>query len=423
MQAALGREGIVEGVDYRGVPVIADVRRVPDSPWFLVARMDTSEVYAPLRERLWEIVGLAGVLLLGAAGATGLVWRQQNMRFYRERYRAAEALRWSENQLQVTLEATADGILTVDNRGKVLRVNRRFAELWRVPQSLLTNRDDQALLAFVLSQLSEPEAFLKKVQSLYGSAETDLDTLFFKDGRCFERYSSPMLIEGAVIGRVWAFRDITERRRVDESLRNSEANYRALFTHSADGILIADLETKMFKYANPAICHLLGYTEDEFRTLNVSNISPKDALSHVVAEFEAQARGEKTLAAALSFLRKDGTIIYADVNATTVTIDDRQCLVGFFRDVTERRRADDAAHREKNLNQDIVDSLPGLFYILDEHGHSLRWNRALSEVSGYSDEVSPACLCWISSRSRTRAWLPREYSRCSQPERPSSKAP
>jgi PAS domain S-box-containing protein len=106
--AVLGREGMVEGVDYRGVPVIAQVRRVPDAPWFLVARMDTSEVYAPLGERWWAIVGLGGVLLLSAAGAAGSVWRQQNMRFYRERYQAAEALRESERQLR---QAEADAHL------------------------------------------------------------------------------------------------------------------------------------------------------------------------------------------------------------------------------------------------------------------------------------------------------------------------
>jgi len=92
VQVALGHEGIVEGRDYRGVPVIANVRPVPDSPWFLVARMDTSEVYAPVRERLWGIAILVCVLLFGSGAGVGLVWRRQRVQFYRERSEKAEAL-------------------------------------------------------------------------------------------------------------------------------------------------------------------------------------------------------------------------------------------------------------------------------------------------------------------------------------------
>ncbi|GEM_PF-475026 len=92
VQAVLGREGIMEGLDYRGVSVMAGLRAVPDSPWFLVARMDEAEVYAPLREKLWEVVFLIVILLLGAGAVLGLVWRNQKSRFYRERYKAAEAL-------------------------------------------------------------------------------------------------------------------------------------------------------------------------------------------------------------------------------------------------------------------------------------------------------------------------------------------
>ena len=73
-------------------------------------------------------------------------------------------------------------------------------------------------------------------------------------------------------------RDITERKRAEETLRESEARYRTLFDKSADGILIADIETKKFKYANPAMCRMLGYTEDELRTMSVPDIHPKDAL-------------------------------------------------------------------------------------------------------------------------------------------------
>ena len=88
VQAALGREGFMEGVDYRGVPVLAHLRSVPGSPWYLVARMDLSEVYAPVRERLRHTVFLDGALLLAAATGVGLFWRRQRARFYKERYEA-----------------------------------------------------------------------------------------------------------------------------------------------------------------------------------------------------------------------------------------------------------------------------------------------------------------------------------------------
>lgn len=136
-----------------------------------------------------------------------------------ERLRAEKALRASEAQLQVILESTDDGILAVDLKGKVLKTNHRFAEIWQIPKSLIDNGDDQALLAHVLDQLSDPAAFLEKVQSLYASGATDLDLINFKDGRCFERFSSPMLEGGAVRGRVWSFRDITERKQAELLLR------------------------------------------------------------------------------------------------------------------------------------------------------------------------------------------------------------
>jgi len=123
VKAALGQEGIVEGVDYRGEPVIADVRAVPDSPWFLVARIDISEVYAPVKQLLWLMVVLVGALLLGAGAAVGFVWRHQSARFYRERYEAAEALRGSRESLSRLIETTPAGITFVDGSGRITFAN------------------------------------------------------------------------------------------------------------------------------------------------------------------------------------------------------------------------------------------------------------------------------------------------------------
>ena len=139
--------------------------------------------------------------------------------------------------------------------------------------------------------------------------------------------------------------EVAEHRKAEEALRDSEARYRTLFEASADGILIADNETKAFRYANPALCRMLGYTEEELGTMGVADIHPRDALPGVLAEFEARARGEKTLAADTPCLRKDGTVVYADISSAAVTIDGTACNVGFFRDITEHKQAE--AEREK----------------------------------------------------------------------------
>jgi PAS domain S-box-containing protein len=103
VQAVLGFEGIAEGIDYRGVPAIADTQRIPDSPWFMVARVDTSEVYAPLTQMLWVVLALAGALLIGAGAAVGIVWRQQKVRLYLERFEASAEIRETQEKASKTV--------------------------------------------------------------------------------------------------------------------------------------------------------------------------------------------------------------------------------------------------------------------------------------------------------------------------------
>jgi PAS domain S-box-containing protein len=119
VKAVLGQKGIVQGIDYRGAPSIAALRPVPDSPWFLVARMDISEVFGPMRKRLREILILAALLLLGTGATLGFTWRQQGARFYRDQYKATEALRESESRLSAITDSAQDAILMMDPEGRV----------------------------------------------------------------------------------------------------------------------------------------------------------------------------------------------------------------------------------------------------------------------------------------------------------------
>ncbi len=158
-----------------------------------------------------------------------------------------------------------------------------------------------------------------------------------------------LLLSGLMLWRQQRIRSYRESAEAGEALRDSEGRYRAVVEYSADGILIADLNTKMFQYANPAMCLMLGYTMDEVKTLGMSDIVPKVVLPHAVAEFEAQARGEKTLASDIPLLRRDGTLFQVDINATAIPFEGGLSMLGIFRDITERKRLEAQLRQQQKL--------------------------------------------------------------------------
>ena len=117
VKAVLGQEGILEGMDYRGVPVLADVRKVPDSPWYLVAKIDTAEVYAPLNQRMWQTVIFFGALLILCGMGLGLIIWRQRMRYYRREAEAARALQKSEERFRAQYQGSSIPTYTWQRQG------------------------------------------------------------------------------------------------------------------------------------------------------------------------------------------------------------------------------------------------------------------------------------------------------------------
>jgi PAS domain S-box-containing protein len=186
VQAAGGKEGNVEALDTRGVPIFAALRRVPDTPWYLIAKINTDEVEAPVRRRSL-MLGLGAVSLILAVGAIIVLWwRRQQFEFYRERYeaeierraleeRAAQALQESESRFRAIFEQAAIGMADSSLDARFIRVNQRFCKIMGYSREELlgltfreiTHPDDLARDEQIVAQLLRGELSSFAVEKRY----------------------------------------------------------------------------------------------------------------------------------------------------------------------------------------------------------------------------------------------------------------
>jgi two-component system cell cycle sensor histidine kinase/response regulator CckA len=298
-----------------------------------------------------------------------------------EQKKTEEGLKSALSLLSATLESTADGILVVNANGTIASYNKKFLEMWKIPSQIISTNLDSRALEFVLDQLKNPQQFISKVNELYSQPEAQsYDILEFKDGRIYERYSQPQRIGGKSVGRVWSFRDITDRRKAEEK-------YLQLFEESMDVVFISTPEGK-FIDINRAGVQLLGYSsKEEMLGISIANdlfYDPKEWQEYqrtltkegFIRDFE------------LTLRKKNGEkVIVLETN--TPVRDERGRITayrGIVRDITEKKRAQEALELQRSYFEQLFENSPAGIVVLDIADTVLTANRAFQEMFQYHIE-------------------------------------
>ena len=355
VMAANGREGIVEGVDYRGQQVVGALRRVPGTPWFLVTKVDQLEVNGPMRQRAWS----TGLLLLGMITLVGLgiglVVRHQDAKgilgqlaFERERKALAER---SEHLMR----HANDMILLSDLDGRILEANVAASEHFGC--------DSGGFRRLRLRDLRDPEStaqLLERFEALKAAGSARFESVFRRmDGTEFPAEVSARVISLGGASIVLHFiRDITERKGAEAALRASEEKFSKAFATSPDAIAINRLADGTYLNVNPSFCKMTGYLEQEL--LGHSSRAGDRGIWFEDADRVRLVTGllqhEQMLGFEAPFRAKDGHRIIGRMSAALLEIGGERCLLTITRDITrvqeaeeERRQLETRLHQSQKL--------------------------------------------------------------------------
>lgn len=255
-------------------------------------------------------------------------------------------LDWSEEYFRALIENSIDVITIIDPKGIVKYQSPNYQKVWgRDPAGEIgkdlfkdVHPDDKKLVFDEFNYLLNNPG---KTVNVEVRAQR-------QDGawRWLEVTGRNLIGDHMVQGIIVNFRDITDRKRVEMSLKESEQNFKIIFENAGDGMLLADPQTKKLLMGNKMMCQMLGYSPEEIKSLRVEDLHPEDDLPEVMEKFYKLAINEKTTVEKLPVLRKNGTVFFADISSVFIIIQGKSYLMGIFRDITKHKLEDDERARK-----------------------------------------------------------------------------
>jgi PAS domain S-box-containing protein len=246
--------------------------------------------------------------------------------------------------MRATLEAAADGILSTDEEGRITGWNVKFLEIWRMPEELAALRDIRRIRAFIAQQLKDPEGYLTRIAEIEASKEKSFDLLELTDAGLIERYSEVISVEGKLVGRVWSFRNVTERHQSDLIARRLAA----IVDNSDDAIVGKDLNSIVTSW-NKGAERIFGYSAEEMIGTSILRIIPPDRHGEEEEILSRLRRGERYDHFETVRIAKDGRQLQVSLTISPIK-DANGNVVGaskIARDITERKLEEEALSQAK----------------------------------------------------------------------------
>ena len=363
VKAALGIEGIVEGIDYRGVQVIGDVRAVPDSPWFIVVRMDLAEVYAPLKERFWLMIILVSALLVSAGAGIGLVWRQQRNRFYQKQNKSMIDLRDSEFRYRRLFEAARDGILILDaETGMIVDVNPFLVQM------LGYSREQ-----FLGKRIWELGFFKDIAASKLNFTELQQKEFIQYENLPLETIEG-QLIDVEFVSHIYQvdhhkvmqcnIRNITERKRAEEELRETTDYLESLLSFANAPIMVWDNNNRITRF-NLAFERLTGYTMYDVLGKHPEMLFSDDKREEISVLISRTSDGENLISVEILVRCKDGSVRAVIWNTANIYSTDEKTIIATIalgQDITERKQAEEGLKKSEEKYRSIFENVQDVYY-------------------------------------------------------------
>jgi PAS domain S-box-containing protein len=354
---------------------------VPETDWFLIAKIDSMELYAgATTDALWIV--LTGMLTLFVTAAGAFLFRQREaiVASAREHDILAEKLR-ALQLLESIAESSNDAIFVKDVAGRYLLFNPAAARMVGRSAEEILGHDDKAIFP-----AAEAEFLMAIGQQVMAEnrGRTDEETLTTVDGnRVFLATKGPLHdADGNVIGVFGISRDITKHKQAELALRESEQRFRDIVEASADWVWEVDSADR-YTYVSDSVRDLLGYTPEEILGKTPFDLMPPGEAERVSAVFSvAKARRESFRDLDNVNLHKDGSVRHVQTTGTPVLGSSGELLGyrGIDKDMTEHKRAEDQL-RKLSL---AVEQSPESIVITDLDGCIEYVNEAFTTASGYS---------------------------------------